>query len=158
MRKLLLLGAIAVGLLAPLAAQTVIQNQVSGNEVWSAAQGPGGASQWLSIDTVSGRTEIATGTITGAESVPAILSDGGNLILTGQPSTAALTAPASPIPNGAIVGVCNGTASAFATAVVTYTAAANQTVVNGAIPAALAAGACARYQWNLANTTWYRIQ
>lgn len=158
MRKLLAI-ALAVGLYAPLAhAQTVIQNQISGNEVWSAAQGPGGASQWLGINTVSGRRSILTATVTGAVTLPTSLRNGGNYIVTAQPSAAVITMPPSPIINGAIIGICNPTAAAYATNAVTVAGNTNQTSPTNNTITTLGAGACASFQFNLANTTWYRIQ
>lgn len=155
LKKLLIGACVWLGLIAPTIAQTVTQSQISGNEVWSAAQGPGGPSSWLWIRTVRGGTSILTTTVTGATTVGGILSDGGNLVVTNAATTAAITMPANVVPNGSIVGICNGTAAAF---VGTLTATANtgQTVVNGAITN-LAAGSCARFQFNVANTTWYRV-
>ena len=162
MKKVLLIGALAMGLLAPFAnAQTVIQNQISGNEVWSAAQGPGGPSQWLWIRTVQGGTSIQTATVTGNVTIPTNISDGGNFIITAQPSAAVITMPASPVPNGAIVHICNGTNSAFATNAVTVAANTNQTMVptgTSITLTTLAAASCVGYQFNLANTSWYKVQ
>lgn len=161
MKKRLLIGALALGLITPVAfAQTVIQNQVSGNEVWPAAQSPGGSSEWLNINTVSGRTANVVGTISGSAVIPTLLSDGGNWLITAQPSAATITLPASPVPRGAIVGICNTTASAWATNVVTVAGNTGQTSPVGATATitTLAAGSCARYQFNLSNMAWYRVQ
>lgn len=156
MKKLLIGASLWLGLIAPSIGQTVIQNQISGNEVWSAAQNPGGPSNWLNIKTVQGGKPITTTSVTGATNIPANLSDGGNLVITNAAGTAAITFPANVVPNGATVGICNGTAAAFV-GTLTATANTNQTVVNGTITN-LAAGVCARYQFNVANTTWYRVQ
>lgn len=162
MKKRLLIGALALGLMAPVAyAQTVIQNQITGNEVWSAAQGPGGPSNWLWIRTVQGGTSVQTGTVTGNTTISGNLSDGGNFIITAQPSAAVITMPANPVPNGAIVHICNGTNSAFATNAVTVAANSGQTMVpTGAsiTLTTLAAASCVGYQFNLANTSWYKVQ
>lgn len=163
MKKRLFIGALALGLLiAPVAyAQTVIQNQITGNEVWPAAQGPGGPSQYLWIRTVQGGTSVQTATVSGNLTIPANISDGGNYIITAQPSAAVITMPPSPVPNGAIVHICNGTNSAFATNAVTVAANSNQTMVpTGAsiTLTTLAAATCVGYQFNLANTSWYKVQ
>lgn len=162
MLKRLLIGAACwLGLIAPTFAQTVVQNQISGNEVWSAAQGPGGPSQWLWIRTVQGGTSVQTGTVTGATTISNNLADGGNFIITAQPSAAVITMPKSPVPNGAVVRICNGTNAAFATNVVTVAANSSQTMVptGAAITlTTLAAATCVGYQFNLANTSWYKVQ
>ena len=52
--------------LSPAFSQSVVQNQVSGNEVWSAAQSPGGPSQWLSIQSVRNSTAMTLVSGSGA--------------------------------------------------------------------------------------------
>lgn len=162
MRNLLKVAALLVGLFAPLSAfaQPVVQNQISGNEVWSAAQGPGGASAFLSINTVRGGTSVTTATVTGNVTLPTALRNGGNYIVTAQPSAATITMPSSPVINGAIIGICNPTASAWSTNVVTVAGNTGQTSPVGATATltTLGAGTCARYQFNLTNTTWYKVQ
>lgn len=159
MRKLLVAAALLGGLYAlPSSAQPVVQNQLSGNEVWSAAQGPGGQSAFLGVNTVRGGTQAITGTVTGNVTLARALANGGNLIVTAQPSAATITLPANPVVDGAIVGVCNGTASAFATNVVTLAANSNQTLVQTVTLTTLGAGACARVQWNQSGAKWYRVQ
>lgn len=162
MRNLLAIAALIVGLFAPQLtfAQSVIQNQISGNEVWPAAQGPGGSSAWLSINTVRGGTSVATATVTGNVTLPTSFRNGGNYIVTVQPSAATITMPPSPVINGAIIGICNPTAAPWATNVVTVAGNTGQTSPAGATATltTLAAGTCAQYQFNLANTTWYRVQ
>lgn len=160
LKKLLIGACVWLGLIAPTIAQTVTQSQISGNEVWSAAQGPGGPSSWLWIRTVRGGTSILTTTVTGATTVGGILADGGNMVLTAQPSAAVITMPANPVPNGSVVKICNGTNTAFATNVVTVAANSGQTMVpTGAAVTltTLAANTCVGYQFNLSNTSWYKV-
>lgn len=161
MLKRLLIGAACwLGLIAPTFAQTVVQNQISGNEVWSAAQGPGGPSQWLPLTIARGGTAITTATVTGNVTLPSALQAGGNYVVTAQPSAATITMPSNPVVNGAIIGICNPTASAWTAATVTVAGNTGQTSPVGATATltTLGAGTCARYQYNLANTTWYRVQ
>jgi hypothetical protein len=69
--------------------------------------------------------------------------------------------PASPVVDGAVVRICNGTNSAFATNVVTVAANTGQTMVpTGAAVTltTLAANTCVAYQFVLANTSWYKVQ
>jgi hypothetical protein len=115
----------------------------------------------LWIRTVQGGTSVQTGTVTGNTTISGNLSDGGNFIITAQPSAAVITMPANPVPNGAIVHICNGTNSAFATNAVTVAANSGQTMVpTGAsiTLTTLAAASCVGYQFNLANTSWYKVQ
>ena len=139
-------------------AQPVSLNQLSGNECWSVGQGPGGPSSFLCINVARGGTANLATTVTGNMTIGAPLLAGGNLLVTAQPSAATVTLPPSPIPDGAIVGYCNVTGAAFTTAVVTFAANANQTLAQAATLTTLAAGTCAREQWNQANATWYRVQ
>lgn len=175
--RMVAIGALALCAGVAVAQIAVIgQNQFSGNEVWRAAQGPGGPEQFISLNSVRGGTAntvltAVTGSFTvGAASAnftlasgssAAATSDGGNVIITAQPSAATITLPASPVPDGSIVGVCNGTNSAFATNVVTVAANTSQTLVpTGAniTLTTLAADTCFKYQWVQANTSWYRVQ
>jgi hypothetical protein len=86
------------------------------------------------------------------------LAAGGNVLVTAQPSAATWTWPANPIPDGAIVGVCNVTGSAFAANAQTPAANTGQTMNTTTAFTTLAAGACIRYQWNQSQATWYRVQ
>lgn len=168
MRKFIIGGA-ALGLLLGvglglLVAQPVTQNQVTGNECWNAGQGPGGPSAFLCLNVARGGTANAVlasvaGSFTiGGTAATAASADGGNVLITAQPAAATITMPANPVPDGAIVGVCNVTGAAWATNVVTLAANSGQTLAQAATLTTLAAGTCAREQWNQANATWYRVQ
>jgi hypothetical protein len=168
-------GLVGAGLiaLASLALAQVTQNQLTGNECWSVGQGPGGPSNFLCINVarggraqtvlsaVSGNFTIGatTGnfTVTGTPNMTALAS-GGHLLVNAQPSAATITMPANPIADGAIVGVCNVTGAAWSTNVVTLSANSGQTLAQTATLTTLAAGTCAREQWNQSQATWYRIQ
>lgn len=164
MKKLaMVVGALFALTMGCAQAQPIGQNQVTGNECWNAGQGPGGPSQFLCLNTARGGTANSVGTIGGAVTLgttttaPAI-NDGGNFLVTAQPSAATVTWPPNPVPDGAIVGVCNVTGSAWATNVLTPAANTGQTMNTTAAFTTLAAGSCVRYQWNQANATWYRVQ
>jgi hypothetical protein len=153
-----LVGAAIAALATALIAQPISQNQLSGNECWSAGQGPGGPSQYLCINVARGGTANLVTTVTGAVTVGAPIAAGGNMLVTAQPSAAVITMPPNPVPDGAIVGVCNTTAAAWTTNVVTLAANSGQTLAQAATLTTLAAGTCAREQWNQATATWYRVQ
>ncbi len=167
MRKLLLAGlggAFGLLLFGAVYAQQVGQTTLSGSECWNAGQGPGGTTTgFVCANVVRNSTanvattiagNITIGTSTGLTS----LAQGGNLLVTAQPSAATVTLPPSPVPDGAIVGYCNVSSGAFATNAVTLAANTNQTLAVAATVTTQAAGTCTREQWNLANATWYKVQ
>jgi hypothetical protein len=153
-----LVGAAFAALATTLSAQPVSQNQLSGNECWSVGQGPGGPSQYLCINVARGGTANLVTTVTGAVTIGGVIAAGGNMLVTAQPSAAVITMPPNPVPDGAIVGVCNTTAAAWVTNAVTLSANTGQTLAQTATLTTLAAGTCAREQWNQATATWYRVQ
>lgn len=169
------LGLMAGGYLAW--AQSIGPSALSGFECWNAGQGPGGPSTgFLCTNTLRGGTAnallsavsgsftigTASGNFTnlGTPSMTNVYN-GGNVIVTAQPSAATITMPASPIPDGAIIGICNGTNSAWSTNAVTVAANTNQTMVpTGAAVTltTLAAASCVKYTWNLSQASWYKVQ
>ncbi len=173
----LVVGAVLAALTTTfLLAQQILPSNVSGNECWNAGQGPGGPSTgFMCLNTARGGTAQAVlsavsgnftiGATSGnftltASSTPTMaqLAYGGNVLITAQPSAAVITMPANPSPDGAIVGVCNSSGAAFATNAVTLAANTNQTLAQAATLTTLAAGTCAREQWNQSLATWYRVQ
>lgn len=150
----------ALALTSWLIAQPVTQNQLSGSECWNAGQGPGGPIVGaLCVNVVRGGTFGTVSTsITTSFTLPSSLSVGGNFLQTAQPAAATITMPPNPIVDGAIVGVCNVSAAAWATNAVTLAANSGQTLAQAATLTTLAAGTCAREQWNQALATWYRVQ
>ena len=135
--------------------QQLTPSGLSGNETWSVATGgPGGSSVFVTSNHMRNTSSYAlSSTTTGA------VTPGANTVAT--IFTAALTgaitfnAPGSPL-DGQKISVSNGTAAAF-TQTITLTAAAGQTVVNGACAADPAGTTCA-WIYVASNTTWYRIQ
>ncbi len=181
MRRWLLAGlagaALAASAVTWLVAQPVVQNQLSGNECWNVGQGPGGptigflctnlirnSNSDTLLSAVSGNMTIGSTTnvtLVSGSSWGNFPSAGLNLIITAQPSAATITMPPSPVVDGAIVKICNGTNSAFATNAVTVQANTNQTMVPtgaGVTLTTLAAASCVEYQFALANTSWYKVQ
>lgn len=157
-RSHLALGA-GLGLLLAVAAwgQSVVQNTLSGNETWSVGQGPGGPSSYITSNMVRNSATDVVATVVGNEVVPKIMYFGGNLIISAQPSAAVITLPPNPVPAGTIIGVCNGTTSAFATNAVTLVANSGQTLVQTITLTTLAAGTCVHVQFHRATTTWYQV-
>lgn len=164
MKRWLLALALCWGFTAPATAQSVIWQDLSGNECWNAGQGPGGPSQFLCADVLRNSRQIVTTTIAAAITVGVstgltALRYGGNLIVTAQPLAAVITLPPNPFPDGGIVGICNPTAAAYSGNVVTVAGNTGQTSPVGATATitALSAGNCVLFQFNRPNTTWYRI-
>lgn len=162
MRKHLSALALALGLFAaPVAhAQSVIFQDLTGNECWNAGEGPGGPSAWLCADVARNSRQVvlnavAANVVFGTGAL-ASLRYGGNLMVSAAPATANVTAPPNPVQDGAIVGICNGTAVAFINTM-TFVANTGQSLIGaGAIPTQ-AANSCVYFQFNRGNTTWYRI-
>lgn len=164
LRRALLAGAfIALAAIGALA-QSVVQDNLSGNEAWQAGQTPGGPGSYLITDLVRNSAQKVPITPAGAATLGVTtgytaLRRGGNLIITAQPAAGTYTLPPNPVPDGAIIGVCNPTAGAFATNVTTLAPNTNQTLTGGNITlTTLASVTCVRVQFHRATTTWYRLQ
>jgi hypothetical protein len=178
MRRVLLAGLVGAALAALATTWLVAQPlapPVSGQECWNAGQGPGGPSAGFvcmnfassrtanTLLTIQGNWTVGTTTnvTVGTGSSVANTAEGGSIIVTGQPLAAVITMPSNPTSDGAVVRVCNGTASAFATNAVTVAANTNQTMVpSGAAITltTLAANSCVAYQFSQSNTSWYKVQ
>lgn len=163
MKRWLLAGALMVGLCAPLVAQSVIWQDLSGNECWNAGQGPGGPSQFLCTDVVRNSRQTVAGALNASSTYGtgtlASLRYGGNVLFTVQPTAVVtLTLPPNPVPDGAIVGFCNVTGSNFATTAIAWTTSISQTLNTAVSVTTLGANACKYAQFNRSNTTWYVIQ
>jgi hypothetical protein len=156
MRTIRTLGLVVGALLAlaiPSSGQ-VVQNQVTGNEVWVAGQGPGGAGNFLNIGGVSNRAAMtlvsgsgaATTTMTQAQST---------LMWTGAaPTTWAVTLP-SPAYDGQIVTL--GTDTTLTT-MVTVTAGSGQTLSATYNSQTLTAVTSVEFQYTNATTKWFRLR
>jgi hypothetical protein len=160
-----------------LVAQPITQNQLTGNECWNAGQGAGGPTAGFLCTNVmrNGTANAVLSAMGGAITIGAATnvtfvsgsgwgsfpSSGINTIITAQPTAGAITMPPSPVTDGAVVRICNGTNSAWSTNVVTVAANTNQTMVpTGAAVTltTLAAATCVGYQFSLSNTSWYKVQ
>jgi hypothetical protein len=164
MKRWLFWAAVAGVLSAPYAyAQSVVQDNLSGNETWNVGQGPGGPGGFITSNMVrNGAAKVvaaATGAITLGAGAYAALADGGMVVITTQPlATTTLTLPANPVPDGARVGFCNGTDANFATTSISFTTSTGQTLAQSVSATALGKGLCIQVMFNRATTTWYRIQ
>jgi hypothetical protein len=164
MRRWLLVGALAVGLGAPLAyAQSVIYQDLSGNECWNAGQSPGGPSQFLCANVLRNSAAKVVTTLTGnltfGTATLVSLRYGGNVLVTAQPVVApTITLPPNPVPDGAMAAVCNVSGGAFATTAIALTPNSGQSISTPISVTTLGANTCRRVQFHRATTMWYSIQ
>ena len=163
LKHTLLAGALAIALAGAAWAQSVVQDNLSGNETWNVGQGPGGPGGFITSNMVrNGAAKVvaaASGAVTLGTGVYSALADGGLVVITTQPlATTTLTLPANPVPDGARVGFCNGTDANFATTSISFTTSIGQTLAQSVSATSLGKGICIQVMFNRATTTWYRIQ
>jgi hypothetical protein len=141
---------LALGLLQ-VQAQPVTQNSISGNECWSAAQGPGGSSNWLCINTVRNGRTLVLKSGSGAATSTAV---GGILYWVGTaPTTWAVTMP-SPAFDGESVSLDTDTTL---TTMVTVTAGTGQTLHATYNSQTLTALTPVTFHYNAATAAWFRM-
>ena len=161
MRKWLLYGLLAGVLIAPYAyAQSIVQDDLSGNESWNAGQGPGGPGSFITSNLVRNSVAKVLNAVTGTFGTGALasLSEGGLVIFTTQPlATTTLTLPPNPVTDGARAGFCNATTGNFATTAIAFATSTGQTLATLSITA-LTATSCVEVIFNRSTTTWYRIR
>ena len=152
MKKLLLSAALLLGLIAPASAQKVVQQTISGNEVWVAAQGPGGTGRYIGINTVRNGQAFA---ITSGSGSATSTAAGGVLMWIGTaPTTWTVTTPAVPFDGEEI----QLTTDTTLTSMVTLTAASGQSLHATYSAQTLTALTPVIFYYHAANTTWYRVQ
>ncbi len=152
--KLAILALIAgLGLGYAVAQTTTVQTTLSGNEVFRAAQGPGGPEAWLYLRTVRNSMQI---TITSGSGAATSTGVGGMLVWTSTaPTTWTVTFPAAPA-NGTFQCLTTDTTL---TTLVTTAAGGSDTIKGGLSSSTLTANATvACWQYYSTNTTWYRSQ
>lgn len=141
--------ALLVGLGGLAVAQSVVQNQFSGNEVVRAAQGPGGSESWAPM---RGTVPITTTSGTGAATSTATP---GTLCWVGTaPTTWAVTLPVRPA-DGTVVTLCTDTTL---TTMVTVTAGSGDTLTTTFSSQTLTANASfPAWQFKYSTRIWYRV-
>jgi hypothetical protein len=155
---LLGLGAALAALPIYLWAQSIVPNNVSGNECWNAGQGPGGPSTGFMCLYLSRN---------GAGMVTQSGSGAATRTATQQESTVAWkgTAPTTwnvTFPNPAFHGqIMTLTTDTTLTTLVTTTAASTpqaQTINGSLSGATISAGASKEWQFNFPDLTWYILR
>lgn len=153
LRTLLAGATLALAFACGVYAQTVVQNQISGNEVWQVAQGPGGPGSFINIDSVRGSEPIATKSGSGAATSTAV--PGTLCWVSTAPTTWAVTLPAAPV-NGAYVRLCSDTTL---TTLVTVTAGTGDTLTTTYASQTITANASfPTWQYLASTKIWYRVQ
>lgn len=153
LRALLVGAALALAFACGVYAQTVVQSQISGNEVWQVAQGPGGPGGLINVDTVRGSEPIRTTSGSGAATSTAV--PGTLCWVSTAPTTWAVTLPAAPV-NGAYVRLCSDTTL---TTLVTVTAGTGDTLTTTYSAQTITANATfPTWQYVASTKIWYRIQ
>ncbi len=153
MKKLWLSIGLLLGLTFAVVAQTIVQTQISGNEVWVAAQGPGGPSNFIAINSVRGSQPITTVSGSGAATSTATL--GTTCWVSTAPTTWAVTLPAAPV-DGGIVRLCSDTTL---TTLVTVTAGTGDTLTTTYSSQTITANASfPAWQYKASTKIWYRVQ
>lgn len=166
---------VALGLMAGgyLAAQSVFSPGLFGLEAIVVAQGgPGGPSSFTTAGRLSsgwsyayfttfpnasftiGANPVAQTTVNSAG-----VTSGGVLAFNVTNGTAITITmpPTGSLIDGEVIGICNETASAWATNAVTVAANTNQSIVGAVTLTTLAASTCAKYHWNNGAATWFRV-
>jgi len=156
LRTLLVGAIIALAIASPSIyswAQTVIQNQITGQEAWQVGQGPGGPGAFINIDQVRGSEPITTVSGSGAATTTAV--PGTLCWVSTAPTTWAVTLPAAPV-NGAMVRLCSDTTL---TTRVTVTAGTGDTLTTTFSAQTITANASfPGWQYFAATKIWYRVQ
>lgn len=156
MRKLLL-ALVVAALAAPAFAQPVTQNNVSGNECWSAGQGPGGPSSFLCINLVRNGTALSLFSGSGAVATTATQANSTMLWTGTAPTTWTITLP-NPAFDGEIVQVTTDTTLTTLVTVQAASSPQTQTMSATFSSQTVNAGASVEWQFNFANLKWFRLR
>lgn len=164
MRKWLLVGALAVGLLAPLAlfAQSLTPQTFTGGEIIRLTTQSGSTSQ-MTVSQARGSVgyQLVTPTPSGTYSPTAAIN---SVLFNGQPASSTIVnTPVStgdvPLADGQLFQVCNTTSGAFAANTTTLQPASGHVINGGNIAlTTLASFTCVELTYVLASNTWYRIR
>jgi hypothetical protein len=133
--------------------QPVTQQDITGNECWSAGQGPGGPSNWLCINQVRNGTALRIVSGTGT-SITQTQAD-STVFWTGTaPSTLSINLTASPF-DGEIFSFATDTTL---TTLVTLVAGSGTTLNASFSAQTVSPAAGVEWQYNKATTKWFRVR
>jgi hypothetical protein len=153
LKKLLLVGLGVLGL-SQAHAQTIVPQTLSGNECWSAGQGPGGPSAYVCAYQLRNGNAFTVYSGSGAVTTTATaLQD--TLFWTGTaPTTWTITTPAQPFDGENLIIATDTTL----TTLVTLTANTGQTLNATYTSQTITAPGSVAFQYSAATTKWYRIR
>ena len=157
MKKLLLIGLLAVAATAVLA-QAITSRSLTGLEAWQVGTGgPGGPS----IFVTSAQMRNSQGTITTAQTSgtlsPVLTTSTASLISTAAAGgTVVVQLPPSPF-DGEIFEWVNGSAGAFTTGN-TVTTTDGSTIQGSNATLALAAASSIEFRYSIGTNTWYKLR
>ncbi len=135
-------------------AQTVIQNQISGNECWTAAQGPGGQGQWICLGLVRNGRDMNVLSGSGAQTL-LMTQNSSTVFWTGTaPTTLTVTTPVTAF-DGQILIIATDTTL---TTMVTLTANTGQTLNASYTSQTLSANTSVEWQFDLGTAKWFKIR
>jgi len=152
MKKVLILLAVLFS--TALGAQPITQQSITGNECWSAGQGPGGPSNFLCINQVRNGTALAIISGSGAVTTAATQANSTLYWAGTAPTTWAITLP-SPAFDGEIVEVATNTTL---TTLVTVTPGTGQTLDGTFNSQTISANTSVEFQYNASGSKWYRLR
>jgi hypothetical protein len=138
-------------------AQPVTQQNVTGNECWSAGQGPGGPSSYLCLNIVRNGQAFTTFSGSGAQTTAATQAN-ATLMWTGTaPTTWTVTLP-NPAFDGEIVEV--GTDTTLTTNVTVQAASTpqSQTMAATFTSQTVTAGASVEFRFSYPLLKWWRMR
>jgi len=154
-KKTLLAAAVLSALGGFAVSQTIVQQNVTGNECWNAGQGPGGTSTgFICTYLMRNGAAIATFSGSGAFTTQATPQQSTLYWVSTAPTTWTITTPVTPF-DGEIISI--GTDTTLTT-MVTLTAASGQTLNSAYSSQTLSANASVEYQYSVATTKWYRLR
>ena len=157
MKKILygISGALVAAAIAAVAwAQPVVFNNLSGQECWSAGQGPGGPASYLCSFTVRNGTAMTLFSGSGAVVTTANTQQSSLYWVGTAPTTWAITLPASPF-DGEIISVGTNTTL---TTLVTVTPASGTTLDGTFNSQTITANTSAEFQFSFGTLKWYRLR
>jgi hypothetical protein len=154
--KRILYGGLGLLALAGIAwGQTVVQNSVTGNEVWRAAQGPGGPEQWFPINLARNSAALLVVPSTSGAVVTTLTTANSTVYWVGTaPTTWTVNLPVGPF-DGEIVTIATDTTL---TTMVTAVAAAGTSLNTTYASQTLTAKTSVEFQYSAGTTKWYELR
>lgn len=153
----LLGGALALCLAGSALTQVnvISQNSLSGNEVWKAAQGPGGPEQYLGINQVrNGTALLVVPSVSGNPTTTLTQSNSSVYWVGTAPTTWTVNLPTAPF-DGEVVTVGSDTTL---TTMVTVVAAAGTSLNTTYASQTISAKTSVEFQYSAGTTKWYQMR